>query len=87
MDLAEEFTERGISVGKFIPIIEMPLPPKPPDIADNKESRKAYRRAAAEVMNTNASAFRRSCRTRMTMEAARRFKHKTFYIPWSFDYR
>ena len=87
VDLAEEFTERGINVGKFIPIIEMPLPPKPPDIADNKDSRKAYRRAAAEVMNTNASAFRRSCRTRMTMEAARRFKHKTFYIPWSFDYR
>ena len=87
VDLAEGFIERGIEVGKFIPIVEMPLPPKPPDIADNKESRQAYRRAAAEVMNTNASAFRRSCRTRMTMEAARRFKHKTFFIPWSFDYR
>ena len=38
-------------------------------------------------MNKNANAFRRSCRTRMTMEAARRFKNETFYIPWSFDYR
>ena len=38
-------------------------------------------------MNTNASAFKRSCRTRMTLEAARRFKDKTFYCPWSFDYR
>ena len=87
VNVAEQLCEKGISIGKFIPIVEVPLPPKPPDIADNKDSRKAYRRAAAEVMNKNANAFRRSCRTRMTMEAARRFKDKTFYIPWSFDYR
>jgi len=87
VNVAEQLCEKGISVGKFIPIVEVPLPPKPPDIADNKDSRKTYRRAAAEVMNTNASAFRRSCRTRMTMEAVRKFWSKEFYIPWSFDYR
>ena len=87
VDVADWLEYKGRSVGKFIPIVEIPLPPKPSDIADNKEARKTYRRQAAEVMNTNANAFRRSCRTRMTMEAARRFKHTTFYIPWSFDYR
>ena len=87
VNVAEQLFEKGISVGKFIPILELPLPPKPPDIADNKESRKNYRKAAAEVMNKNSGAFRRSCRTRMTMEAARRFKDKEFWIPWSFDYR
>ncbi len=87
VNVAEQLYERGISVGKFIPIVELPLPPKPPDIADNKDARKAYRRAAAEVMNNNAGAFRRSCRTRMTMEAVRKFKGKEFFIPWSFDYR
>jgi len=87
VNVAEQLCEKGISIGKFIPIINMDLPPKPPDIADNKEARKSYRRAAAEVMNKNANAFRRSCRTRMTMEAARRFENKVFYIPWSFDYR
>ena len=87
VEVAEELMRKGVSVGKFIPIVEIPLPPKPPDIADNKDSRKAYRRAAAEVMNKNANAMRRSCRTRMTMEAVRRFNGKTFYIPWSFDYR
>ena len=87
-DVAEQLQGRGISVGKFIPIVEMPLPPKPVNIADNKEARKSYRRAAAEVMNVNASAFKRSCRTRMTMKAVRRFKDKEkFFIPWSFDYR
>ncbi len=88
MDVAETLQKRGISVGKFLPIVDHPLPPKPVDIADNKESRKAYRRAAAEVRNRNAQEFKRSCRTRMTMEAATRFKGvDKFYIPWSFDYR
>ena len=87
-NVAEWLEAKGRSVGKFIPVLDLPLPTKPFDIADNKDSRKAYRRAAAEVMNTNANAFRRSCRTRMTMDAARRFRwHKRWFIPWSFDYR
>ena len=88
LDVAETLQARGINVGKFLPIVDHPLPPKPVDIADNKESRKAYRRAAAEVRNRNAQEFKRSCRTRMTMEAATRFKDvERFYVPWSFDYR
>ena len=87
LNVAEWLDGKGRAVGKFIPIVEEPLPPKPVDIEENEESRKAYRRASAEAMNKNAGAFDRNCRTRMTMEAARQFKHKTFYVPWSFDYR
>ena len=88
VDVAEKLQERGINVGKFLPIIDHELPPKPVDIADNKDSRKAYRRSAAEVRNRNAQEFKRSCRTRMTMQAVNRFKDvERFYIPWSFDYR
>ena len=88
VEVAEELERRQIEVGKFVPIIEMPLPPKPVDIAENKDSRKDYRRRAAEVMNINAQAFQRSCRTRMTMNAVKVFKDRDqFYIPWSFDYR
>lgn len=91
MDVAETLFERGYAVGKdpkFIPIVEHPLPPKPVDIATNKDARKDYRRRAAEVMNLNAASFKKSCRTRMTMEAARLFKDKKeFFIPWSLDYR
>ena len=86
--VAETLMERGYGVGKFVPIVEVPIPPKPVDIATNYEARKDYRRRAAEAMNANAAAFKRSCRTRMTMEAARMFKDKKeFFIPWSFDYR
>jgi len=88
VEVAEELERRQIEVGKFVPIIEMPLPPKPVDIAENKDSRKDYRRKAAEVMNINAQAFQRSCRTRMTLNAVKVFKDRDkFYIPWSFDYR
>jgi DNA-directed RNA polymerase len=88
VDVAETFQERGIEVGKFIPVVEVPLPPKPVDIAENAESRKDYRRRAAEVCNINAQAFVKSCRTRMTMNAVKIFKqHEKFFIPWSFDYR
>ena len=87
-DIAETLDKRQISVGKFIPIIELPLPPKPVDIEDNFDARKSYRRGAAEVMNINASAFRRSCRTRMTMKALRKFRDREqFFIPFSFCYR
>ena len=35
-----------------------------------------------------AAEFKKSCRTRMTMEAVERFKDRDrFFIPWSFDYR
>ena len=88
ISVAEALEERGIAIGKFLPIVHYDLPPKPVDIAENKDAKKAYCRAAAEVMNKRAAEFKRSCRTRMTMEAVQRFKdRKRFYIPWSFDYR
>ena len=88
VSVAETLLEKQIEVGKFVPIVELPLPPKPVDIAENKESRKIYRKKAAEVMNINAQAYSRSCRTRMTMNAVKIFKDKKkFFCPFSFDYR
>lgn len=88
VEVAEILFERKISVGKFHPILELELPPKPLDIADNDEARKTYRREAAQVMNQNAQQIRRSSRTRSTMSLLKRFKDvPEFYLPWSFDYR
>ena len=86
--VAEILQGKGISIGKFQPIVHHELPPKPFDIADNAESRKKYRRETAEVRNRQAQEFKKSCRTRMTMETVKRFKDKDrFFIPHSFDYR
>ena len=88
VEVAEILQQKGRSVGKFKPICHHDLPPKPVDIAENEVARKKYRREAAEVLNKQAQEFKRSCRTRMTMETVERFKSKEkFYIPWSFDYR
>ena len=86
--VAEELDRLERAVGKFLPIIHHELPPKPVDIATNKEARHDYNRRAAEVHNLRAQEFRKSCRTRMTMEMVNRFKDRDkFYIPWSFCYR
>jgi len=86
--VAEELMRMERCVGKFLPIVHHPLPVKPADIDTNYDSRKDYRRRAAEVLNIQAQEPKKSCRTRMTMEAANRFKDRDrFYCPWSFDYR
>ena len=88
VEVAEILQQKGRSVGKFQPICHHDLPPKPVDIADNEVARKKYRRETAEVLNKQAQEFKKSCRTRMTMETVERFKDKEkFYVPHSFDYR
>jgi len=85
--VAKELEEKEIEVGKFRPVINHPIPPKPVDIDTNKEARKVWRKQAAIVHNKNANEWRISCRTRMTMNCVREFEGKDYYIPWSFDYR
>ena len=87
VNVAEQLCERRIQVGKFIPIVEMDLPPKPPDIEDNEESRKAWCKEATKARNINAGAAKRAVRTLMTLKAVNKFWGREFYIPWSFDYR
>lgn len=88
VEVSEELERRGYKVKKFQPIEHFDLPVKPPDIATNTEARKDYRRRTAEVLNKQAAEFKRSCRTRMTMEAVQRFKDRErFFLPWSLDYR
>ncbi len=86
--IAEILDRRKIAVGKFRPIIEHHLPNKPLDIGTNKEARQAYKRACAEAYDKQSQEFRKSCRTRITMNTVAEFKDREkFYIPWSFDYR
>ena len=85
--VAKELEEREIEVGKFRPVINHPIPPKPADFDTNKESKKQWKKEVAVSHNKNANEWRISCRTRMTMNCVREFEGKDYYIPWSFDYR
>ena len=86
--VAEHFQKKGTAIGKFQPICHHDLPNKPVDIAENEIARKQYRRDAADVLNKQAQEFKKSCRTRMTMDTVERFKNKErWFLPWSYDYR
>ena len=85
--VAKELEERGISVGKFRPVIQHDIPPKPFDIDTNEESKRSWKTQAKIAREHQKAEVRKSCRTRMTMEAVREFEGKDYFIPWSFDYR
>ena len=87
VSIAEHFDRKGIKVGKFRPIIEHTIPPKPIDIDTNEVAKIAWKQAKREACNKNAQEFRVSCRTRMTMNVMKEFKDRVFWVPWSFDYR
>jgi len=86
-EVAKELEEREIEVGKFRPVINHTIPPKPADFDTNKDSKKAWKKEVSIAHNKNANEWRISCRTRMTMNCVREFEGKDFFIPWSFDYR
>ena len=86
VEVAKKLEERGISVGKFRPIIQYEIPPKPPEEA-SKDTWREWRRQAAIIHTARKNETRKACRTKMTMEIVREFEDKVYYIPWSFDYR
>ena len=85
--VAKELEDRGISVGKFRPVMEHTIPPKPVNIETDETARREWKKKARTARELQAAEVRKSCRTRMTMDVVREFEGTTFYIPWSFDYR
>ena len=84
--VAKELEERGISVGKFRPVLQHTIPPKPPEESSDEVWRR-WKTEAKIAHELQKAEVRKSCRTRMTMEAVREFEGKDYFIPWSFDYR
>ena len=87
LDVALFLKDREINVGKFIPLIPAYHPPKPPDIEDNDEARKKWKREERIANDKDRLAFKKSVRTRTQLEAAEKFRNDVFYLCWSFDYR
>ena len=70
VEVAKELEDRGISVGKFRPVIQHDIPPKPPEEA-SKDVWKSWKKQATICRNLQAAEVRKSCRTRMTMQVVR----------------
>ena len=84
--VAKELEERGISVGKFRPVMQHQIPSKPPEEA-SEEVWRSWKTSAKIAHELQKAEVRKSCRTRMTMDVVREFENKDYFIPWSFDYR
>jgi DNA-directed RNA polymerase len=87
LEVASHFKERGVKVGKFIPISEAFKPPRPPSADEDPSVHQSWKREMAEAYNADRLNFKRSVRTRTQLEAAEKFKDEEYYLCWSFDYR
>ena len=87
LGVAKHFRERGVKVGKFIPISEAFKPPRPPSSDENPSVHQSWKREMAEAYNADRLNFKRSVRTRTQLEAAEKFEDEEYYLCWSFDYR
>jgi len=87
LSVARHFKERGVKVGKFIPISEAFKPPRPPAADEDPSVHQSWKREMAEAYNADRLNFKRSVRTRTQLEAAEKFKDEEYYLCWSFDYR
>jgi DNA-directed RNA polymerase len=87
LEVARHFKERGIAIGKFIPITEAFKPPRPPSADEDPSVHQSWKREMAEAYNADRLNFKRSVRTRTQLEAAEKFKDEEYYLCWSFDYR
>lgn len=87
LEVARHFKERGVTVGKFIPITEAFKPPRPPAADLDPSIHQSWKREMAEAYNADRLNFKRSVRTRTQLEAAEKFKDEEYYLCWSFDYR
>jgi len=87
LDVAHYCKVKEIKVGKFIPIAPSYKPPTPPNIEEDKEAHKKWKREMRNAYNADHLNFKKSVRTRTQLEAADKFRDEVFYLCWSFDYR
>ena len=70
------------------PADDLALPPKPHNIGDDKDARKAWKREAAKVHERNAKMGSRRLLTIRTLALARRFAPEpTIFFPMQYDFR
>lgn len=87
-EVSDTLWEQGIEIGKFKPIKQVQVVPKPADIETNEKARKEYCRTRARIENEHFSYLKKTVRTRITLETLKMFRdEKKFYHGYSFDYR
>jgi len=79
--------ERGYGIGDMPPKDDFPLPPKPDDIAENYEARRAWRKAAARVHFLNEAERSKKIAVAKTVWLGEKYANADMYFPQELDFR
>lgn len=89
MGVMEEVVRKEMDhLGILPPIADLPIPPKPDDIATNEEARKTYRAAASAAWSENATRKSKRILVYRSLGVAEQYaKYDAIYFPHSLDFR
>jgi len=87
-DVLEKCILNGYQLGK-LPVNpeDIPLPPKPFDIATNKEAKTKWKREASSVYKDRAKSKSKYIQIRQILEEAKKFLDRGFWYPYQLDFR
>lgn len=88
-DVFNEVVDRGMDhLGVLPPLSDLPIPPKPEDIATNDEARAQYRAEAAAAYSENTARRSKRVGVYRTLGVAQRFvDRERIYFPHTLDFR
>ena len=87
-DVLEKCILNGYQLGK-LPVNpeDIPLPPKPFDIASNKDAKTKWKREASSVYKDRAKSKSKYIQIRQILEEAKKFLERGFWYPYQLDFR
>jgi Autographiviridae RNA polymerase len=88
LEIARKAWNRGVLVEGLPPREDLPLPPRPHDIATNEEARRAWRREAFPIRDYNARSLAKRLLVARTLWTAEQFAGEaSFYYVHQLDFR
>jgi len=87
LDVLKHCWRKGLIVGGLPSLDDEPILNKPTDIATNKESRRAWRKAAARTHFENERQKSKRLQVMKVLHLADKFTNDTIYFPHSIDFR
>lgn len=88
LEVMQQVWDSGIVVSGFPARTDIPLPPKPNNIATDKESRREWKRAASKVYGKNAQTASKRLQAAKIMYLGAKFKdERAIYFPMQLDFR
>ena len=87
LNVVEAHWNMSREVGTLPSLDDLPLPPKPLDIGDNKEARIKWKRKAATIWDKNIRSRSKRIAAMQIITTAKRYGEDAFFYPHQLDFR